>query len=161
MDTTTITFHPVATDAVEHARQTGHDLDGVPVERVTAVGGEPVRCCLSGAEPGADLLLMGYRPRLPARSPYVESGAVFVHAAPCSGPVSTSSYPDDWRSRPQVLRAYDERGWIHPATRVHDGTDAAGVLAEVLAQQGVVEVHSRNIDYGCFMFSATAGRACA
>ena len=54
-------------------------------------------------------------------------------------------------ARPQVLRAYDERGWIHPATRVHDGTDAAGVLAEVLAQQGVVEVHSRNIDYGCFM----------
>jgi hypothetical protein len=116
-----------------------------------------VRCCLTDAEPGADLLLMGYRPPLPA-SPYVETGAVFVHAAPCAGPASTTSYPEAWRSRPQVLRAYDERGWIHPATRTHDGTDPEQVLADVLAEPGVVEVHSRNIGYGCFMFTATAGQ---
>jgi hypothetical protein len=154
----TITFHPVTPDAVDHARRTGVDMDGTPVEHVTATGGEPVRCCLTDAEPGADLLLMGYRPPLPA-SPYVETGAVFVHAAPCAGPASTTSYPEAWRSRPQVLRAYDERGWIHPATRTHDGTDPEQVLADVLAAPGVVEVHSRNIGYGCFMFAATAGQA--
>jgi hypothetical protein len=58
-----------------------------------------------------------------------------------------------------VLRAYDDRGWIHPATRTHDGTEPERVLAEVLAEPGVVEVHSRNIGYGCFMFAATAGQA--
>jgi hypothetical protein len=56
--------------------------------------------------------------------------------------------------RPQVLRAYDERGWIHPATRVHDGTEPERELAEVLATPGVVEVHSRNVAYGCWMFTA-------
>ena len=153
-----ITFHTVAPDAVDQARRTGVDMDGTPVEQVTASGGEPVRCCLTDAEPGVNLLLMGYRPRLPA-SPYAETGAVFVHAGSCPGPASTTSYPQAWRSRPQVLRAYDDRGWIHPATRTHDGTEPERVLAEVLAEPGVVEVHSRNIGYGCFMFAATAGQA--
>jgi hypothetical protein len=54
-----------------------------------------------------------------------------------------------------VLRAYDAAGRIHPATRVHDGTDPPAEIAEVLAQPGVVAVHSRNIAYGCFMFAVT------
>ena len=55
-----------------------------------------------------------------------------------------------------MLRAYDNRGWIHPATRVHDGSDPEAAIAAVLAEPGVVEVHSRNIAYGCFMFAVTA-----
>lgn len=66
------------------------------------------------------------------------------------------AYPRDWSRRPQVLRAYDERGWIHPATLVQDGTDPAAELAAVLAEPGVVVVHSRNVAYGCYMFAATA-----
>ena len=154
----TITFHTVIPDAVDHARRTGSPPVAVTCSTGVPSMSTPVRCCLTDAEPGADLLLMGYRPPLPA-SPYVETGAVFVHATPCAGPASTTSYPEAWRSRPQVLRAYDERGWIHPATRTHDGTDPEQVLAHVLAEPGVVEVHSRNIGYGCFMFSATAGQA--
>ena len=79
---------------------------------------------------------------------------MFVHAEPCGGPTDTG-YPSEWR-RPQVLRAYDERGWIHPATTTHDGTDPEAALARVLATPGVVEVHSRNVAYGCYMFAATA-----
>ncbi len=52
-----------------------------------------------------------------------------------------------------MLRAYDDRGWIHPATTVHDGSDPESAIAEVLAAPGVVEVHSRNIAYGCYMFA--------
>jgi hypothetical protein len=54
-----------------------------------------------------------------------------------------------------VLRAYDERGWIHPATRLHDGSDPESAIAAVLAQPGVVRVHSRNVAYGCYMFTVT------
>jgi hypothetical protein len=79
---------------------------------------------------------------------------VFAHADHCSGPGS-GEYPAEWVGRPQVLRAYDARGWIHPATRTHDGTDPAAVLAEVFADEAVVQVHSRNISYGCFMFAVT------
>lgn len=125
--------------------------DGVAV---TASGGEPLRCCLRDASAGESLVLFNYSPPLPAASPYEERGAVFAHADSCAGPES-SSYPADWVGRSQVLRAYDSRGWIHPATRVHDGRDPEAAIAAVFAHPEVVEVHSRNVAYGCFMFAVT------
>jgi hypothetical protein len=130
---------------------TERGADGVTM---TATGGEPLRCCLRDAAEGEELLLFNYEPPLPD-SPYREKGAVFTHASPCEGPSSVTSYPADWMGRPQALRAYDSRGWIHPATRMHDGTDPSAALAEVLAEPGVVEVHSRNLAYGCYMFRVT------
>lgn len=88
-------------------------------------------------------------------SPYREVGAVLAHAEPCAGPVGIADYPRDWRGRPQVLRAYDDRGRIHDATMVHDGQDAEKVIAELLAEPGVVQLHSRNIAWGCYMFAIT------
>lgn len=146
-----IIIHALPIDVLKRMRGTEPDL---PVERVFAQGDEPLRCCLRNARPGEACLLAGYEPPLPD-SPYVEKGAVFVHAEPCDGPADVA-YPLDWARRPQVLRAYDERGWIHPATRVHDGSDPAAELAAVLAEPGVVVVHSRNVAYGCYMFAATA-----
>jgi hypothetical protein len=122
---------------------------------VTATGGEPVRCCLSDATAGEELVLFNYAPPLPDESPYQEKGAVFVHAAACAGPASVTSYPSDWVGRPQALRAYDARGWIHPSTHVHDGTNPDAAIAEVLSHPEVVEVHSRNLAYGCYMFRVT------
>jgi Protein of unknown function (DUF1203) len=141
----TFTLHTVDMNTVD-------PTEGAPW---TAEGGEPVRCCLRDARPGEALVLVNYRPHLPEGSPYQEIGAVFVHPEGCDGPKSVTEYPADWYGRSQVLRAYDDRGWIHPASRTHDGTDPVAALEEVLATPGVVEVHSRNIVYGCFMFAAT------
>ncbi|MFI7020025.1 DUF1203 domain-containing protein [Streptomyces sp. NPDC050164] len=127
---------------------------GNRAERITAEGGEPLRCCLRDARSGDKLLLFGYQPPLPA-SPYCEAGPVLAHAAPCAGPVGIVGYPPDWRGRPQVLRAYDDRGWIHDATTVHDGQDPEKVIAELLAEPDVVQLHSRNIAWGCYMFAIT------
>jgi hypothetical protein len=82
-------------------------------------------------------------------------GAVFAHARPCAGLVAADRYPADWVGRPQILRAYDSRGWIHPATRLHDGLDPETVIAAMLAEPDVVQLHSRNVAYGCFMFAIT------
>lgn len=150
----TYQLHTVHPDAVEDARNTGRDVNGNPVVVTDASGREPLRCCLRDAAAGERIMLFGYRPSLPA-SPYAETGAVFAHAERCAGPWSTTDYPVDWVGRRQVIRAYDERGWIHPASISHDGSDPETVLADVLAQPGVVEAHSRNIAYGCFMFAAT------
>jgi hypothetical protein len=123
------------------------------VETVTATGGEPLRCCLRDADVGEACLLAGYEPPLP-RSPYVEKGAVFVHAEPCDGP-DGPGYPSAWKDRPQVLRAYTAEGRIHPATRVHDGTDPDSVIAEIFEHPTVERIHSRNVAYGCYMFELT------
>ncbi len=158
MATITVTdwkIHPMASDALELARSHGLDASGNPVVRLRATGGEPLRCCLRDARPGEACLLFGYEPALPEGTPYREVGAVFAHADRCLGPASDSDYPADWRGRPQVLRAYDDRGWIHPASRVHDGSNPQAEIAQMLADDEVVEIHSRNIAYGCYMLTIT------
>jgi len=154
--TTTSAFRllPMPAEVLADARAGRPDAEGHPPVPVNADGGEPVRCCRTDAAVGDALLLLAFRPALPGDdSPYQEVGAVYVHAQPC-GHSPSGEYPEAWRRRPQVLRAYDERGWIHPATRVHDGTDPERELAEVLETPGVVAVHSRNVAYGCWMFTA-------
>jgi hypothetical protein len=122
--------------------------------RLVAEGGEPLRCCLRNAHPGEELILFNYEPPMTA-SPYRELGAVLAHAAGCEGAGEVDSYPADWHGKPQILRAYDERGWIHDASAIHDGSDPEGAIAKIFTQPDVVEVHSRNVVYGCFMFRIT------
>ena len=147
------TVHAIDADTLESVRRTGRDASGNAPEPWLAEGGEPLRCCLRDATAGERLLLFGYEPVLPP-SPYRELGAVFAHAEACPGP-GGPGYPAAWRHRPQVLRAYDARGWIHPSTRAHDGRDPEAELAEILAHPEVVRVDSRNIAYGCYMFTVT------
>ncbi len=99
-------------------------------------------------------MLFGYEPVLPA-TPYREVGAVFAHAELCAGPGDLTRYPEDWRGKPQVLRAYDTRGWIHDATRSHDGTEPEAAIEAVLENLDVEQIHSRNVSYGCYMFTIT------
>jgi hypothetical protein len=150
---TTFRIHALPTEALERARTSGVDASGTPVEKVHAEGGEPLRCCLRSALPGEALLLFGYEPPI-GNSPYREIGAVFAHAEHCAGAANAESYPAAWRGKPQVLRAYDRRGWIHDA-RVHDGTNPEAEIARFFADPAVVQLHSRNVAYGCFMFVVT------
>ena len=53
-----------------------------------------------------------------------------------------------------MLRAYDRRGWIRDAA-VHDGSDPEREIARLLADPEILQVHSRNVAYGCFMFVVT------
>jgi hypothetical protein len=149
--TTGFRIHALPSELLDDVRAGTY---GRPVEPVVADGGNPLRCCLRDSEPGEELLLFGYEPPLPD-SPYREAGAVFAHAGQCAGPAPDDAYPADWRGRPQVLRAYDRRGWIHDATRTHDGRDPEAVIAAMLADPEVVLIHSRNIAWGCYMFAVT------
>ena len=110
---TTYAVHALPAALLDELRSTGVDGSGTPAEHLVATGGEPLRCCLRDARRGEACLLFGYEPPLPP-SPYREIGAVFAHAEACPGPQDTGRYPADWYGRPQVLRAYDARGWIQP-----------------------------------------------
>lgn len=156
MTTTTATFriHALPNEILERVRAGGGDAGGIPAERIVAKGGEPLRCCLRDADPGEETLLFGYEPPLPP-GPYREVGAVFAHRDRCAGGSDRDTYPAAWYGRPQVLRAYDRRGWIHPATRLHDGHEPEAAIIEVLADPDVVQAHSRNVAYGCYMFTIT------
>jgi Protein of unknown function (DUF1203) len=152
--TVAFTIHPIPARVLDEIRASRLDVSGSPVEYVTASGGDPLRCCLRNAEPGEELMLFGYQPPMPP-SPYREIGAVLAHAQPCPGAADLDRYPPDWYGRPQVLRAYDRRGWIHDATTVHDGDHPEKVIEDILADPDVVQIHSRNIAWGCYMFAIT------
>jgi hypothetical protein len=151
--TTQFRIHAVPPAILDEVRATQRDASGNAPAQVIADGGEPLRCCLRDAAAGEELILFGYEPPLPV-SPYREIGAIFTHAQPCTGRASSEAYPADWRVRSQVLRAYDDRGWIHAAT-VHDGEHPETAIAELLAVPEVVQIHSRNVAYGCYMFTVT------
>jgi hypothetical protein len=146
--------HPLPADVLDRLRAVGTDAAGRAVEHHVAGGGEPLRCCLRNARRGERLILFAHALDLPD-GPYRETGPVFAHGEVCPGPASSTSYPPDWHGRPQVLRAYDERGRIHEATTMHDGTDPEAAIDAVLRTPGVAQVHSRNVLYGCYMFSVT------
>ncbi|MFG1656200.1 DUF1203 domain-containing protein [Micromonospora chersina] len=148
-------IRPVPAEVLADLRRTGRDASGQPPERSCAEGGEPLRCCLRDATPGEALLLFGYAPPLPP-GPYREVGPIFAHAVDCPGPADPTAYPADWRGRPQVLRAYDRRGRIVGGRR-HDGDDPEAVIAELLADPAVDRLHSRNVVYGCWMFTVARG----
>jgi hypothetical protein len=144
--------HALAADVLARIRSTRQDASGTPVESLRAEGGEPLRCCLRNALPGEAILLFGYEPPI-GRSPYREIGAVFAHIEACARPLA-DGYPQEWRGKPQVLRSYDARGWIRDAL-VHDGTDPEREISRLLADPQAVQLHSRNVAYGCFMFVIT------
>lgn len=146
-------IHALPAEVLERVRSSRIDVSGNPIEPLEAEGGEPLRCCLRNARPGEALILFGYEPPI-GKSPYREIGAVFAHAEPCPGPAANGGYPPEWRGRKQVLRSYDRRGWIRDAV-VHDGSDPEAEIARLLADPEAVQLHSRNVAYGCFMFVVT------
>ncbi len=137
---------------LERIRSAGEDDFGNRVELITATsGGMPLRCCLRDATAGEQVMLIAYRPSaLPG--PYAEVGPVFVHAQACPGYVDRDRYPEGYRGRSQLLRAYDERG-RQVENVVVDGSAAERAITDLLGRPGVAFLHSRNLLAGCYMFA--------
>jgi hypothetical protein len=148
-----VTISAIPAEHLDRVRNMSQVLSGPSPEHLSAEGGEPLRCCLRDARPGERIMLFSYRPPLPAASVYQEMGAVYAHSTGCAGPGQVI-YPTDWKDRPQVLRAYTLEGRIHPASRAHDGQNPLAAIEAILEHDDVVEVHSRNVVYGCYMFTA-------
>jgi hypothetical protein len=146
-------IHALPAALLDAVRTRRVDVSGNQVVALDAAGGEPLRCCLQNAGAGDRIILFGYEPPIGA-SPYREIGAVFAHAEPCAGPAEDAAYPEAWRGKPQVVRSYDRRGWIRAAA-VHDGSQPEREIGLLFADPDAVQVHSRNVAYGCFMFRVT------
>jgi hypothetical protein len=137
---------------LDRIRARGEDDFGNPLEPFAATGGGmPLRCCLRDAAPGEQVALIAYRPS-PVPGPYAEVGPVFVHAQACDGYADEGRYPQAFRGRNQLLRAYDERGG-QVENVVVDGSAAERAIGDLLGRPGVAFLHSRNVLAGCYMFA--------
>jgi hypothetical protein len=114
-------------------------------------GGAPLRCCLRDSRPGERIVLVSVTPPGP-QGAYAESGPVFLHADPCDGP-DRPGYPQEFRRRTQVFRAYSAEGRIVGGRVVKSEDDQEAAAAELLAEADVAYLHSRNVVYGCYMFA--------
>jgi hypothetical protein len=139
-------------DDLERIRARGADDFGNALEPETVTGaGTPLRCCLREAEPGERVVLIAYRPAVVA-GPYAEVGPVFVHAEACPGYADEGCYPEGFRARNQLLRAYDARG-RQVENVIVDGPVAERAITDLLGRPGVAYLHSRNVLAGCYMFA--------
>jgi hypothetical protein len=156
MATTTIpvVISPIPAGDLDRMRAAGTDDFGNALSpAVDETGGSPLRCCLRDARAGERITLIAYRP-FPWAGPYAEVGPVFTHAEPCGGYREPDRYPEGFAHRRQLLRAYDHHHRICEGIPVKDGEQAERVLAWLLSRPDVDFVHSRNLEWGCYMFKA-------
>jgi hypothetical protein len=144
---------------LDRIRANGVDDFGNPLEPrlVRESGGTPLRCCLREADAGERVVLIAYRPAA-VGGPYAEVGPVFVHAERCDGYAETGRYPQGFRHRQQLLRAYDARG-RQVENVIADGVRAELAITDLLRRPDVAFVHSRNVLAGCYMFAITRDRS--
>jgi Protein of unknown function (DUF1203) len=136
-------------------RSNGKDHFGnLAVPWVDEAGGAPLRCCLEESSPGDLIMLLAYCP-FPWAGPYAEVGPVFCHATVCGGYSTPRKYPPAFAHRRQLLRAYDHDQRICQGIQAKDGEQAFQLLTWMLSSDEVAFVHSRNVEWGCYMFSAS------
>ena len=147
-------IRPIAAAVVEDARQRlGAGDPAVARVIVETPLSSPCRRCLRDGAPGEAMLLFGFSPFTHV-GPYVDSGPVFAHEAPCMPQAfAPDTVPDMTAARAQVLvRVYDHRHWIHDAKLV-SGADAAAALKDFFADETVAYAHVRSATYQCFAYS--------
>ena len=134
-------------------RSSGRDDDNNPVDPFGAEGWEPLRCCLTIAEPGHRIALIAYTP-LTTRSPWTETGPVFICAEECDGYPRSSDLPERQRTGPKILRTYRADGTLNydHITLVADGVDIAEDLETLLELPDVAIVHVRAVLAQCFAY---------
>lgn len=118
-------------------------------------GGAALRCCLRDSLPGERVALVSVTPPGPFGA-YAERGPVFLHADGCAGPGS-AGYPEEWRSRPQVFRAYNAAGAIVGGEVVPPANGQEAAAERLLDRPDVEFLHTRNIVYGCYMLTLRRG----
>ena len=114
-------------------------------------GGAPLRCCLRDSRAGERISLVAVTPEGP-QGAYRETGPVFLHADGCSGPTDTG-YPEEFRRRTQVFRAYDHAGVIVGGEVVRPGSGQEEAAARLLADTDVAFLQTRNVVFGCYMLT--------
>jgi len=112
----------------------------------------PCRRCLRDGAPGEVMILFSYA-SVDGGGPYAESGPVFAHETPCqSEPIDDDATPTMTADRELVVvRAYDQRSWIHSA-RLVSGKDAAHAIADMFANDDIAYAHVRSASNGCFTY---------
>jgi hypothetical protein len=148
----------IGSEYLDRIRASGVDDFGNSVVTLVneSANGTPLRCCLREAEVGEEVVLIAYQPAQ-LGGPYKEVGPVFIHAKRCDGYEAPGSYPEGFRHRQLLFRAYDITG-TQVDNKIANGNDAEVAISDLFAMSHVADVHARNVLAGCFMFKVQRDR---
>jgi len=123
------------------------DTTGGVVRVADAPHSFPCRRCLQDADPGEELVLVGYDPFAVA-SPYSGRGPIYVHLRECA-PYDGTGIPEQQRRRLLSVRAYDEAS-LMTGSVVVPGDELEQTAGRLLADPATSFVHVHNAGPGCF-----------
>lgn len=151
--TTSFRIRALDPNYLDAIRSKGSDDFGNAVTTVTNAdpGGTPLRCCPREADPGEKVALIAHQ-AAQIGGPYVEIGPVWIHAGCCEGYRTPEAYPEGFRHRQLLFRAYDAQG-RQVDNKIAEGSVAEGVIDELFSMPEVASVHARNVLAGCYMFT--------
>jgi len=137
-------------------RTSARDERGNPLAPFAAEGWEPLRCCLTFPSPGESIALIAYSP-FATRSPWSETGPVYIHPDECAGYQSQGQLPDGMRTGPKILRSYRSDGTLayDHITEIDEGADLDAPIRELLVLGDVATVHVRAVLSQCFGYAVT------
>jgi Protein of unknown function (DUF1203) len=150
---TNLHVQPIDPERLAQMHENGHDDIGNPLKPWPVQGWEPLRCCLRIAQDGEAIALVAYSP-FADRSPWSETGPVFIHLEGCPGYDTPHELPAALRAGPRVLRAYHPDGSIayEDTVFVPEGRDIEPTIRELLERPAVDKVHVRAHLAQCFAY---------
>jgi hypothetical protein len=113
--------------------------------------GAPCRVCLRYGKSGERVILLSYKP-FDAPALYQELGPIFVHADACPAYPPEAGIPDDFASRPLIIRPYTADHRIADAQVFAQPGEAETVASHMLEDSGVAYLHVRSASRGCYLF---------
>ena len=151
---------PFPADVADAARTTMADAWG---ERVTvwpaAERHVPCRSCMHDTRLGDDVLLLKFTPFAAASpSPYAERGPIFLCGRACTPFHGEGQLPPIVTSRQVNIRAYDKRDFmLYAHSQLADGREAERIVARLIEDPEVHQVHIRTALHGCFLCAVWRG----
>jgi hypothetical protein len=107
------------------------------------------RRCLHRFNPGERRLLFKYRP-FQKEGVFAEAGPIYIHENDCRPDEEIlTSYPDDFRELPLLLRAYTQNDEQVDSKLIKDG-DAETLINKFFDDAKVKYIHLRDGESGCY-----------
>lgn len=144
----TIPIDPAVSEAVRSTRKSPQYGHPAHVEPATGYG--PCRACLKQFRVGAEeRILFTYNP-FAGLDAYPSPGPVFIHATSCDTFSGANSFPEELRELPITLEAYGDDRVILGRERPRP-EEIESAIQKCFAIPGVVYIHVRNTEAGCYM----------
>jgi hypothetical protein len=143
-------IHPLPSRVSDELKDTMRDQFGNQPKLEHAQSRRSIcRRCLRRFNPVERRLLFKYQP-FQREGVFAEAGPIYIHENDCRPDEEIlTSYPDDFRELPLLLRAYTKGDEQVDSKLIKDG-DAETVIDKFFHDSNVAYLHLRDGEFGCY-----------